>query len=116
MMKDSLESTTLYSFLGTHAPYWRLSEDSNTLHLSVTEATDRVESVELAPEQAERIREMTVITSGLMMTLPLKTTMSRCTWWAAKLTNMNGLAVRRPGTTPLLLRVTWSRGSRLLNK
>ena len=72
MMKDSLESATLYSFLGTHAPYWRLSEDSNTLHLSVTEATDRVESVELAPEQAERIREMTVITSGLMMTLPFE--------------------------------------------
>lgn len=72
MMKDSLESTTLYSFLGTHAPYWRLSEDSNTLHLSITEATDRVESVELAPEQAERIREMTVITSGLMMTLPFE--------------------------------------------
>ncbi|WP_054176348.1 cyclic di-GMP phosphodiesterase [Citrobacter sp. CtB7.12] len=71
-MKDSLETTTLYSFLGTHAPYWRLSEDSNTLHLSVTEATDRVESVELAPEQAERIREMTVITSGLMMTLPFE--------------------------------------------
>lgn len=69
-MKDILESATLYSFLGTHTPYWRLSEDSNTLHLSVTEATDRAERVELAPEQAERIREMTVITSSLMMTLP----------------------------------------------
>lgn len=71
-MKDILESATLYSFLGTHTPYWRLSEDSNTLHLSVTEATDRAESVELAPEQAERIREMTVITSSLMMTLPFE--------------------------------------------
>ena len=71
-MKDILESATLYSYMGTHTPYWRLSEDSNTLHLSVTEATDRVESVELAPEQAERIREMTVITSGLMMTLPFE--------------------------------------------
>ncbi|HFQ8224845.1 cyclic di-GMP phosphodiesterase [Citrobacter telavivensis] len=69
-MKDILESATLYSYMGTHTPYWRLSEDSNTLHLSVTEATDRTESVELAPEQAERIREMTVITSSLMMTLP----------------------------------------------
>ena len=69
-MKDILESATLYSFLGTHTPYWRLSEDSNTLHLSVTEATDRAERVELAPEQAERIREMTVITSSLMLTLP----------------------------------------------
>lgn len=69
-MKDILESATLYSFMGTHTPYWRLSENSNTLHLSVTEATDRTESVELAPEQAERIREMTVITSSLMMTLP----------------------------------------------
>lgn len=71
-MKDILESTTLYSFLGTHTPYWRLSEDSNTLHLSVTEATDRAERVELSPEQAERIREMTVITSSLMMTLPFE--------------------------------------------
>lgn len=71
-MKDILESATLYSFLGTHTPYWRLSEDSNTLHLSVTEATDRAERVELAPEQAERIREMTVITSSLMMTLPFE--------------------------------------------
>lgn len=69
-MKDILESATLYSFLGTHTPYWRLSEDSNTLHLSVTEATDRAQRVELAPEQAERIREMTVITSSVMMTLP----------------------------------------------
>ncbi|EHK0944922.1 cyclic di-GMP phosphodiesterase [Citrobacter farmeri] len=69
-MKDILESATLYSYMGTHTPYWRLSEDSNTLHLSVTEATDRTESVELAPEQAERIRDMTVITSSLMMTLP----------------------------------------------
>ena len=69
-MKDILESATLYSFMGTHTPYWRLSENSNILHLSVTEATDRTESVELAPEQAERIREMTVITSSLMMTLP----------------------------------------------
>ncbi len=71
-MKDILESATLYSFLGTHTPYWRLSEDSNTLHLSVTEATDRAERVELAPEQAERIREMTAITSSLMMTLPFE--------------------------------------------
>ncbi|MBN6045137.1 cyclic di-GMP phosphodiesterase [Citrobacter sp. ku-bf4] len=71
-MKDILESATLYNFLGTHTPYWRLSEDSNTLHLSVTEATDRAESVELSPEQAERIREMTVITSSLMMTLPFE--------------------------------------------
>ena len=69
-MKDILESATLYSYMGTHTPYWRLSEDSNTLHLSVTEATDRTESVELAPEQAERIRDMTVITSSRMMTLP----------------------------------------------
>lgn len=90
------ESATLYSYMGTHTPYWRLSEDSNTLHLSVTEATDRTESVELAPEQAERIREMTVITSSLMMTLPLMTTIFRCIWWAVKSVNMNGQAAHRP--------------------
>ncbi|HCD1255266.1 TPA: cyclic di-GMP phosphodiesterase [Citrobacter amalonaticus] len=71
-MKDILESATLYSYLGTHTPYWHLSEDSNTLYLSVTEANDRMQSVELTPEQAESIRELTVITSSLMMTLPFE--------------------------------------------
>lgn len=65
-------SATLYSYLGTHTPYWRLSKDSDVLHLTVTESTDDAEAIALSPEQAERIREMTVITSSLMMTLPIE--------------------------------------------
>lgn len=71
-MKDIRESATLYSYMGTHTPYWRLSEDSNVLQLSVTESADGPQEVELSPAQAEQIRDMTVITSSLMMTLPIK--------------------------------------------
>lgn len=70
-MKDVRERVTLYSYIGTHTPYWRLSEDCNILHFSIAEATDTDQTIELSPEQADRIREMTVITSSLLMTLPI---------------------------------------------
>ena len=70
-MKDVRERVTLYSYIGTHTPYWRLSEDCNILHFSIAEATDTNQTIELSPEQADRIREMTVITSSLLMTLPI---------------------------------------------
>lgn len=71
IMKDVRERVTLYSYIGTHTPYWRLSEDCNILHFSIAEATDTDQTIELSPEQADRIREMTVITSSLLMTLPI---------------------------------------------
>ena len=52
--------------------YWRLSEDCNILHFSVEETSEADQTIELSPEQAERIREMTVITSSLLMTLPIE--------------------------------------------
>ncbi|THE34856.1 cyclic di-GMP phosphodiesterase [Citrobacter murliniae] len=70
-MKDVRERVTLYSYIGIHTPYWRLSEDCNILHFSIAEATDTDQTIELSPEQADRIREMTVITSSLLMTLPI---------------------------------------------
>ena len=73
-MKDVRERVTLYSYIGTHTPYWRLSEDCNILHFSIAEATDTDQTIELSPEQADRIREMTVITSSLLMTLPVSYT------------------------------------------
>ena len=69
-MKDVRELVTLYSYVGTHNPYWRLSEDCNILHFSIDETADAEQTIELSPEQADRIREMTVITSSLLMTLP----------------------------------------------
>lgn len=53
-------------------PYWRLSEDCNILHFSIDETADAEQTIELSPEQADRIREMTVITSSLLMTLPIE--------------------------------------------
>ncbi len=37
-MKDVRELITLYSYVGTNNPYWRLSEDCNILHFSVDAA------------------------------------------------------------------------------
>lgn len=71
-MKDVRELITLYSYVGTNNPYWRLSEDCNILHFSVEETSETDQTIELSPEQAERIREMTVITSSLLMTLPIE--------------------------------------------
>ncbi|CEJ66649.1 MULTISPECIES: cyclic di-GMP phosphodiesterase [Citrobacter] len=71
-MKDVRELATLYSYVGTHNPYWRLSEDCNILHFSIDEAAETNLNIELSPEQADRIREMTVITSSLLMTLSLE--------------------------------------------
>lgn len=68
-MKTVRESTTLYNFLGSHNPYWRLSENSDVLRFSCNEATEPERTLLLSAEQAARIREMTVITSGLMMNL-----------------------------------------------
>lgn len=71
-MKDVRELVTLYSYVGTHNPYWRLSEDCNILHFSIDETAEAEQTIELSPEQADRIREMTVITSSLLMTLPIE--------------------------------------------
>ncbi|HCO7998705.1 cyclic di-GMP phosphodiesterase [Escherichia fergusonii] len=71
-MKIVMEPATLYNYLGTHTPFWRLSHNCNVLHLSTIEAAESERTIELSPEQANRIREMTVITSSMMMTLPLE--------------------------------------------
>ncbi|CAQ89184.1 cyclic di-GMP phosphodiesterase [Escherichia fergusonii] len=71
-MKIVMEPATLYNYLGTHTPFWRLSDNCNVLHLSTIEAAESERTIELSPEQANRIREMTVITSSMMMTLPLE--------------------------------------------
>lgn len=71
-MKDVRELATLYSYVGTHTPYWRLSEDCDILHFAIDEAAETNQNIELSPEQADRIREMTVITSSLLMTLSIE--------------------------------------------
>ena len=51
-MKTVRESTTLYNFLGSHNPYWRLTESSDVLRFSTTETTEPDRTLQLSAEQA----------------------------------------------------------------
>ncbi|HCT8909851.1 cyclic di-GMP phosphodiesterase [Enterobacter hormaechei] len=68
---DDLEQNLLFRYMGTHSPWWRLTADSNALHLAASESAEIVQVVALDDEQAALIRQLTVITSSIAMTLPL---------------------------------------------
>lgn len=68
---DDLEQNLLFRYMGTHSPWWRLAADSNALHLAASESADIIQVVALDDEQAALIRQLTVITSSIAMTLPL---------------------------------------------
>lgn len=68
---DDLEQNLLFRYMGTHSPWWRLTADSNALHLAASESADIIQLVALDDEQAALIRQLTVITSSIAMTLPL---------------------------------------------
>ncbi|XHI08389.1 cyclic di-GMP phosphodiesterase [Enterobacter hormaechei] len=70
-MMDDLEQNLLFRYMGTHSPWWRLTADSNALHLAASESADIIQLVALNDEQAALIRQLTVITSSIAMTLPL---------------------------------------------
>ncbi|MGK6883568.1 cyclic di-GMP phosphodiesterase [Enterobacter hormaechei] len=70
-MMDYLEQNLLFRYMGTHSPWWRLTADSNALHLAASESADIIQVVALDDEQAALIRQLTVITSSIAMTLPL---------------------------------------------
>lgn len=68
---DDLEQNLLFRYMGTHSPWWRLTADSNALHLAASESADIIQVVALDDEQAALIRQLTVITSSIALTLPL---------------------------------------------
>ncbi|HIE5389849.1 TPA: cyclic di-GMP phosphodiesterase [Enterobacter cancerogenus] len=70
-MIDDMEQNLLFRYMGTHSPWWRLSADSNALHLAASERADAIQVVALDDEQAEQIRQLTVITSSITLTLSL---------------------------------------------
>ena len=70
-MKEDLDQKGLFRYLGSNSPFWRLSADSNTLHLATSENAETSQTITLNDEQAEQIRAMTVITSSVTTTLPL---------------------------------------------
>jgi cyclic di-GMP phosphodiesterase Gmr len=70
-MIDDMEQNLLFRYMGTHSPWWRLAADSNALHLAASENADITQVVALSDEQADIIRQLTVITSSVTMTLSL---------------------------------------------
>lgn len=70
-MMDDLEQNLLFRYMGTHSPWWRLSADSNALHLAASENADVTHVIALDDDQADLIRHLTVITSSISMTLSL---------------------------------------------
>ena len=39
-MIDDVEQNLLFRYMGTHSPWWRLTADSNALHLAASENAD----------------------------------------------------------------------------
>ncbi|WAH52730.1 cyclic di-GMP phosphodiesterase [Pseudescherichia vulneris] len=70
-MKEDLDQKGLFRYVGSNSPFWRLSADSNTLHLATGENAETSQTITLTHEQAEQVRAMTVITSSVTTTLPL---------------------------------------------
>lgn len=115
-MKTVRESTTLYNFLGSHNPYWRLTESSDVLRFSTTEITEPDRILQLSAEQAARIREMTVITSSLMMSLTVDESDLSVHLVDEKSINENGEATRLHGMTHRRLLVIYHMGFPLLSR
>ncbi|WP_130835103.1 cyclic di-GMP phosphodiesterase [[Erwinia] mediterraneensis] len=70
-MTDEQGQSMLYTLFGTTSPYWRLTADSDALHLAENENAHINLAVPLTPPQASLLRAMTVITSSINLTLSL---------------------------------------------
>lgn len=108
---DDLEQNLLFRYMGTHSPWWRLTADSNALHLAASESADIIQVVALDDEQAALIRQLTVITSSIAMTLPLYGVDVPVHLVGRKINKMSGQERHQPGTILLPWRGTWRRGS-----
>lgn len=115
-MKTVRESTTLYNFLGSHNPYWRLTESSDVLRFSTTEITEPDRILQLSAEQAARIREMTVITSSLMMSLTVDESDLSVHLVGRKINKREWEATRLHGMTHRRLLVIYHMGFPLLSR
>lgn len=70
-MKENEEESSLFHYLGSNSPFWRLTTEDNVLRFSPNENENINYCVTLNDEQAQQIRAMTVITSSLRMQLPI---------------------------------------------
>ncbi len=65
-MSVELDYPVLYAHFGTASPCWRLSSDSNALQLAAVSGPATV-AVALNAEQAARVRNMTGVTSHIVL-------------------------------------------------
>ncbi|UVE67396.1 cyclic di-GMP phosphodiesterase [Burkholderia pyrrocinia] len=69
-MDDENDSAVLEAHVGTRSPCWRLGSDSNALELAAVRGLTNV-AISLTVEQAARIRELTGVTSHLVLDIAL---------------------------------------------
>ncbi|MBD8161450.1 cyclic di-GMP phosphodiesterase [Erwinia persicina] len=70
-MTDEQGQSLLYAYFGTSSPHWRLSSDSDALHFAEDEGGITNIAVPLTASQAGMLRNMTVITSSVNLTITL---------------------------------------------
>lgn len=70
-MTDDQGQTLLYTLFGTASPHWHLSADSDALKFAEDEKAEINLAVPLSALQASLIRDMTVITSSINLSIAL---------------------------------------------
>ena len=68
--QEDINNPQLFTHFGTTSPLWTLTSDSDALALS-GEAPAATVSVELNPSQAREVRQMTGVTSSLVLTVAI---------------------------------------------
>ncbi|POP44392.1 cyclic di-GMP phosphodiesterase [Superficieibacter electus] len=68
-MKNEPEHNLLSRFTGSASPRWRFKAHSNALYLMANENASLTQVITLTADQASRIRELSVITSSIKITL-----------------------------------------------
>ncbi len=71
-MTDDQGQALLYTLFGTASPHWHLSADSDALKFAEDEKAEINLAVPLTPLQASLIRDMTVITSSINLSIALQ--------------------------------------------
>ncbi|WP_175780840.1 cyclic di-GMP phosphodiesterase [Burkholderia anthina] len=69
-MDDENDSAVLEAHVGTRSPCWRLGSDSNALELAAVRGMTNI-AIALTAEQAARVRELTGVTSHLVLDITL---------------------------------------------
>ena len=115
-MIDELEQNLLFRYMGTHSPWWRLSADSNALHLAASENADVTQEIVLDDEQAAQIRQLTVMTTSISLNLSLYGEQVPVHLVGRKITRNEWAGTASAGTIRPPWHAIWLRDSPLRNR